>query len=69
MPTVSNNIDASVGATLIITPPSILDQWKKEIAAHAPGVKGKLNLLLVNILGARFTNLAPSFSLFRHEIT
>lgn len=34
----------TIGTTLIITPPSILDQWKSEIAAHAPGVKGRSNI-------------------------
>lgn len=28
------------GATLIITPPSILNQWKSELAARAPSLKG-----------------------------
>lgn len=30
---------APSGATLIVTPPSILEQWKSELAGHAPSLK------------------------------
>lgn len=42
MPGRSVRGNRNIGATLIIAPYSILDQWKSEIAAHAPGVKGSL---------------------------
>jgi hypothetical protein len=38
-PYVDREVKASP-ATLIITPPSILQQWQNEIAMHAPGLKG-----------------------------
>lgn len=44
MPEISAGSNCNIGTTLIITPPSILDQWKSEIAAHAPGVKGRPNM-------------------------
>jgi E3 ubiquitin-protein ligase SHPRH len=37
-PTVSSELKHS-SATLIITPPTILDQWKQEINEHAPSLK------------------------------
>lgn len=42
MPEISVGGNRNIGTTLIITPLSILDQWKSEIAAHAPSVRGRL---------------------------